>query len=512
MSLDFDPYSILGISHNANVDDIKRAHRRLAQRLHPDVNPNNLGASEQFQDITIARDALIDPDMRKQVDQRLADQQSNGDLYFTLRVTPSKRALTRLPEEQIVYLLAEIFAAPVTSEMPQPATRLNVTLVLDQSNSMKGPRMDRVKSAAQKLIEDLSANDIVSVVIFNDRASVIIPATPVGDKAHLRARVSVIAAAGGTEIYQGLQAGLQQNLQYAGSRMINHIILLTDGHTYGDQEKCFDLAKEAAEKGVSISAMGLGSDWNDDFLDKLSSITGGTSVYINSPDVVMRFFKEHVRTISNAFAERMMLSVAPDPDVKLEMAFQLSPTPQSLYIEDGTIKLASLQPNRPISVLLQFQMPASMPIGFRTVARLVGGGDIMRNQHQAFRAVSDISLEVAEQPTPEEPPGAIIEALSKLTLYRMQEKARDALERGDVAEATRRLENLATRLLEMGQNNLAQQTLSEAQYIAATRTLSDVGRKTIKYQTRALMAAGDLKEAISSLFTGSEGEKKTNIL
>jgi hypothetical protein len=81
-----------------------------------------------------------------------------------------------------------------------------------------------------------------------------------------------------------------------------------------------------------------------------------------------------------------------------------------------------------------------------------------------------------------------------------------------VAEATRRLENLATRLLEMGQNNLAQQTLSEAQYIAATRTLSDTGSKTIKYQTRALVAAGDLKEAISSLFTGSEGEKKTNIL
>lgn len=510
MSIEFDPYSILGISHNASADDIKRAHRRLAQRLHPDVNRNNVGAAEQFQDITIARDLLLDPDTRKQVDARLAEQQSNGDLYFTLRVTPSKRTLTRLPEEQIVYLLAEIFAAPVTSEMPQRETRLNLTLVLDQSNSMKGPRMDRVKSAAQKLIEDLTPNDIISVVIFNDRSTVIIPATPVGDKAHLRARISVIAAGGGTEIYQGLQEGLRQNLQYAGPRMINHIILLTDGHTYGDQEKCYDLAKDAASKGVALSAMGLGSDWNDDFLDKLASITGGASVFINSPDVVMRFFKEHVRSISNAFAERMALSVAPDPDVKLEMAFQLSPTPQSLFIENGTIKLASLQPNRAISILLQFQMPASMQIGFRTVARLVAYGDILRNQYQAFRAVSDISLELAEHPTPEEPPGAIIDALSKLTLYKMQEKAREALERGDVAEATRRLENLATRLLEMGQNNLAQQTLSEAQYIAATRTLSDTGRKTIKYQTRALMAAGDLKEAISSLFTNSSDSEPKN--
>jgi Ca-activated chloride channel homolog len=186
------------------------------------------------------------------------------------------------------------------------------------------------------------------------------------------------------------------------------------------------------------------------------------------------------------------------------MAFQLSPTPQSLFVEDGQVKLSSLQPNRPISVLLQFQMPGGIPIGFRTVARLIAGGEILRNQYQTFRAVSDISLEVAEQPAVEEPPNSIMDALGKLALYRMQEKARDALERGDIEEATRRLETLATRLLERGQNNLAQQTLAEAHHIAATRTLSPEGRKEIKYQTRALLGASTIREGITAIFADSD--------
>lgn len=499
---DFDPYSLLGVSRNATAEDIKRAHRRLAQRLHPDANPNNPGAAEQFQDISNARDLLLDDKFRRQYDEEYARRQTT-DSYFTLRVTPSRRVLVPLPEEQILYLLAEIFAAPQTNDGQKQETHLNLTLVLDHSNSMGGKsgRMERVKFAAQRLIKDLSHNDIISVVAFNDRATIIIPATPAQDKIRLSARVDLIRPFGGTEIYQGLLAGVAQNKEYLSPRMVNHIILLTDGKTYGDQEQCLQLAKEASAMGIGISAMGLGHDWNDEFLDKLAAFTGGSSSFINSADAVARFFNDHVKSLVNSFAERMYLSVAPDPDVKLEMAFQLSPTPQPLLIDGGRIPLASLQPNRPISVLLQYQMPANMENGFRTVARMIAAGDILRNTHQAYRAVSDMSLEVNESPPREDTPSSIIDALGKLTLYRLQERAKDALDKGNIAEATRRLENLATRLLEMGESTLAEQTLSEAQYIARTRTLSDVGRKTIKYQTRALVGGNTniLEMALSSM-------------
>lgn len=503
MAVPFDPYSILGIPRSASDEDVKKAYRKLAQRLHPDKN-QSLSASLQFQDINSAYNLLLDISARKAYDSQTAQSENNGDTYFTLRVTPSKRAVIPLDEEQIIYLLAEIFPAPQPPKEKKAEANINICLVLDVSNSMKGTRIDRVKIAAQRIIDSLTENDVISVVAFNDRATTVIPATKVTDKANLRARISMISTGGGTEIYQGLNAGVQQASVFASQRSIDSVILLTDGHTFGDQESCINLAKEALDKGIVISAMGLGHDWNDEFLDKLASITGGSSVFINSADIVVKFLNEHIRSLSNSFADRMQLTVAPDSDIKLEMAFRLSPNPQPLSAEGGVIPLSSLQINRPIALLLQFVLPPKLAINFRTLARLVVSGEILQNVNTSCKSVSDVSIEVTNTSPSDEPPSAIMDALSKLTLYRLQERAKEALERGDIEEATRKLNHLATRLLEMGQGELAKQTLSEAQKVSQTKTFSDIGRKTIKYQTRALLGTSDLDSALTNFISPSD--------
>lgn len=496
MSVDFDPYALLGVTADATTDEIKAAYRRAARRLHPDVNQHNPGANVQFQDITVAHDILSDAGRRNEYDRQAARQMAEGpNLFFTLRVTPSKRTVAPLQEPQVIYLLAEILPDPSAREVKQKReTRLNLTLVLDHSNSMNGTRIDKVKVAAHQIIDQLTGTDILSVVGFNDRAEVLIPATPVTDKPALKSRVSMMVASGGTEIFRGLSEGLDQNRRYRGPKLINHIILLTDGNTFGDQESCIDLAKSASKEGIGISAMGLGQEWNDEFLDKVASITGGTSSYIKSASAVVKFLNDHVRNLSDGFAERVQISVAPDPDIQLESAFKLAPTPQPLPIDQGYIPLGSLQSNRLISVLFQFQLPNSMKAGFRSAARLVAMGDILTNKNQKYQTISDVSFEVADNPPLEDPPVAILDALGKLTLYRMQERAQQALESGDIQEATRRLEHLATRLLAMGETDLANEVNAEARRVAATSSLSDKGRKTLKYQTRHLLLGPSIED------------------
>jgi Ca-activated chloride channel family protein len=483
-----DPYAALGIPKDATTDEIKAAYRRVARRLHPDANQNNPGAAVQFQDVTAAYELLIDSEQRRAYDSQSERKSTSDPYYFTLRVTPSKRAISPLPEPQVVYLLAEILPDPRARDHEQKReSRLNLTLILDHSNSMNGTRLDKVKVAAHQIIDQLNESDILSVVTFNDRAEIIIPATPVENKHALKAKISMMSASGGTEIFKGLSAGVEQNRRFLGPKLVNHVVMLTDGNTFGDQENCIELARKAAEQGISISAMGLGQEWNDEFLDQLASITGGTSSYINTASAVVRFLNDHVRNLSNAFAERVRISVAPDPDIKLESAFKLAPHPQPLTVDEGYIQLGSLQGNRFISILFQFQIPANIPLGFRPIARLVAAGDILSNTQQYFQALSDVSLEITDQPVTEDPPIAILDALGKLTLYRMQERAQQALATGDVREATRRLENLATRLLAMGEEELANQARTEARRVAHTANLSDAGRKALKYQTRFLL-------------------------
>lgn len=68
--MDFiDYYKILGVDKSASDEDIKKAYRKLARKLHPDLNPNDPEAQKKFQQVNEANEVLSDPEKRKKYDQ-----------------------------------------------------------------------------------------------------------------------------------------------------------------------------------------------------------------------------------------------------------------------------------------------------------------------------------------------------------------------------------------------------------------------------------------------------------
>src|SRR6188474_317150 len=68
--MDFiDYYEILGVKKNATDDEIKKAYRKLARKLHPDLNPNDKEANKKFQQLNEANEVLSDPEKRKKYDK-----------------------------------------------------------------------------------------------------------------------------------------------------------------------------------------------------------------------------------------------------------------------------------------------------------------------------------------------------------------------------------------------------------------------------------------------------------
>ena len=86
-----------------------------------------------------------------------------------------------------------------------------------------------------------------------------------------------------------------------------------------------------------------------------------------------------------------------------------------------------------------------------------------------------------------EPPPDVIRAVRLLTFYRLNEKAWQEIELGQVDKAATRMHHLSTRFLEIGESRLAQQADIEARRLSVSGKLSAEGRKQLKYGTRTLM-------------------------
>ena len=73
-----DYYKVLGVDRSATQEDIKKAYRKLARKLHPDLNPNDKEAHKKFQQINEANEVLSDSEKRKKYDQYGKDWQHAG--------------------------------------------------------------------------------------------------------------------------------------------------------------------------------------------------------------------------------------------------------------------------------------------------------------------------------------------------------------------------------------------------------------------------------------------------
>ena len=77
-ALAVDPYTTLGVKKDATQDDIQKAYRRLAKKLHPDLNPGDKIAEDKFKEVSVAYDLLGDPEKRARFDRGEIDASGNG--------------------------------------------------------------------------------------------------------------------------------------------------------------------------------------------------------------------------------------------------------------------------------------------------------------------------------------------------------------------------------------------------------------------------------------------------
>jgi Ca-activated chloride channel family protein len=159
---------------------------------------------------------------------------------------------------------------------------------------------------------------------------------------------------------------------------------------------------------------------------------------------------------------------------------------ESLTPSDGSLALGHLDIERPQTLMLQYLVQAPQP-GRMDIAELMLEAVVPSLTEREQRVMHRIGIEVVDGLTLSAPPPPhIISILGKLAIFEMQEKTMQDLADGRLEQASHRLETMATRLLGIGENELAKAALLEAGRLSRTGSLSPEGRKRIRYGTRSL--------------------------
>ena len=207
---------------------------------------------------------------------------------------------------------------------------VNLAIVLDRSGSMGGDKIVKAREAACEAVRRLDAKDIVSVVAYDNRSEVIVPAQYVTEKEAIIARINSIQPCGSTALFDGVSAGAAELKKFKGKCEISRVLLLSDGQANVGPASAEELGRYGAllmKDGIAVSTVGLGVDYNEDLMTRLSQKSDGNSYFVEKSDDLPRIFASELGDVLSVAATK----------VALKVKFGVGFTPVALIGRDGRI-------------------------------------------------------------------------------------------------------------------------------------------------------------------------------
>jgi Ca-activated chloride channel homolog len=409
-----------------------------------------------------------------------------------LRTTLGRPFLATVDTPQVAYLLLEVLPSQAVAQVRMP---INVSFVLDHSGSMKGEKMDRVRRATARAFELLDAQDTASVVIFDHRTDVLIPAAPVTNVREAQQKISQIRDAGGTKIAPAVEKGLRE-IDKGGSNTIRRMVLLTDGQTENEGD-CLRQADEASRRGVPITALGVGKDWNEDLLIEMANRSSGTADYIDQPDKIVDYFQHTVQRAQATAIHNASLTLRLVQGVLPRAVWQVFPLISNLGYRpvsdrDVSVTLGELETGTGRSLLIELLVDPR-PAGQYRIGQAEVSYDVPALGRQGERTRAEIMLTFTTDPALTGQVNApVMNIVEKVSAFKLQTRALTDLQAGDVTGATQKLQSAVTRLLNQGEVELAQTMQQEISNLQQSGQLSSEGQKTMKFGTRKTVRLSDL--------------------
>ena len=417
-----------------------------------------------------------------------------GEVYLTS--TLSKDNVPVTGQAQLVYALLEIMPTDVMAAVRMP---LNFSLVLDRSGSMKDEgKLDQLKQAVKYVIDLLADDDYVSVVTFSGESHVVLSSTLMGKvrRNDLKRQIDKIDLKWtGTHIAVAVKAGRVEVKKRLAADRVNRVVLLTDGqvqmpsgdHRRGEQE-CLKEAEECGREGIPLLPLGLGSDWNEDLLADMAGRSGGVADYIARPEDLTPFFANTVQSMQAAVVQNAVLTLRLVAGINPRKVWRVVPLIADLGYSSAfgqaiTVPLGELEKGQGQALLVELMLPARQAGTYRIAqAEIAYDVPLLNLVQEKVRA--DLMLSFTHDPyLARQVNPRVMNIVEKVTAFKLQTRALQEAELGNMAGATQKLRAAATILLSQGDADLARTVQLEADKLEQKGQMTAEGKKTIKFKS-----------------------------
>jgi Ca-activated chloride channel family protein len=195
-----------------------------------------------------------------------------------------------------------------------------------------------------------------------------------------------------------------------------------------------------------------------------------------------------ISRLGSSLTEQITFNFTSSQDIELHSAFRMQPDASPLTL-GSPLSFGFMPRQGAINIMLEF-LVKDIPENSNNLSLAKGFINYQIPRHPVkTRYVQrlEFNRRITKFPITEPIPHAIINAITLVSLYRMQDRAREEMGKGDLKSATRHLEILATHLLKKGEEELAQSVMNEVSYIQHNQSFSEDGEKRLKYGTRSLL-------------------------
>src|SRR5262249_9729443 len=198
-------------------------------------------------------------------------------------------------------------------------------------------------------------------------AQVVLPATGLAERAKIEEVIDRIdlydVDPGGTCMDQGIELAMAEVQKSESAGRLSQILVLTDGETSGEQ-KCRQLAEQAADQRIHFTVMGIGTEWNASLLKDLARLAQGKWYYIdvNQAEETQRIFLEEFEHLAAAAFNNVELHLWPVKDVRVKRVRQVVPEIKDLTLTEPeerhlAVPVGTLERDKPSRYILDLSLP-----------------------------------------------------------------------------------------------------------------------------------------------------------